>query len=105
MRNPPLPFIQVTSLRATSSSIPPQQSDNISQLGEVQKISRGMGLLVMRNLPTLSTEVNPMRVSSDIPPQGAGGSSKPVGWEPVVLAYNWKLVVPANLRMKVTFCM
>jgi hypothetical protein len=43
---------------------------------------------------------------SGIPPQGAGGSSKPAAWEPIVLAYhNRELVVPANLWMKVAFYM
>jgi hypothetical protein len=59
----------------------------------------------VRNLPKLSFEVTPLgATSSDIPPQGAGGFSKNVDWEPIVLAYhNRELVVPANLRMRVTW--
>lgn len=48
-----------------------------------------------------------MEVSSSvIPPQGADAFSKPVDWEPNVVVYhNRDLMVPANLRSKVAFCM
>jgi hypothetical protein len=61
----------------------------------------------VRNLPSLSLEVTSLGASnSGIPPWGAGCSSKPVDWEPIVLAYhNRELVVPANLWTKVTFYM
>jgi hypothetical protein len=67
----------------------------------------GRDSLVVGNLHTLSIEVTLWKpVVSDKPPQGAGGSSKPVDWKPIVLAYhNRELVVSANLRMRVTFCM
>jgi hypothetical protein len=72
-----------------------------------QLLTGGRDLLVVRNLPTLSIEVTSLEASSsNIPPQGAGGSSKPVDWEPIVLAYhNRELLVPTNMRMRVTFCM
>jgi hypothetical protein len=61
----------------------------------------------MKNLPLLFIEVNSLGDSgSDIPPQGASGSSIPVDWEPIVLAHhNRDLVVPAKLRTRVTLCM
>jgi hypothetical protein len=94
-------------LGASSNGIPPRGADSISQPREAEKITGGRDSLVVRNLPTLSIEVTSSGVSSsDIPPQEAGGSSKPVDWEAIVLAYhNRELVVPANLRMKVTLCM
>jgi hypothetical protein len=82
-------------------------ADSISQPGEAEKKTRGRNSLDVRNLSTLSTEVTSLRArSSDIPPQRAGGNSKPVDWEAIVLAYyNRELVVPTNLKMRVTLCM
>jgi hypothetical protein len=56
----------------------------------------------VRNLPLLFIEVTSLGASGfEIPPQGAGGSNKPVDCEPIVLAYhNRELVVPANLRIR-----
>jgi hypothetical protein len=64
-------------------------------------------VLIVRNLPAISIEVTFLGASSsDIPPQGVGDSSKSMDWEPIVLAYhNRKLMVPAKLRTRVTFCM
>jgi hypothetical protein len=75
------------------------EADSISQSGEVGKLTMGRNALVVRNLPTLSIDVTCLGArSSDTPPQGPGGSSRLVGWEPIVLAYS-ELVVPANLKM------
>jgi hypothetical protein len=92
-------------LGASSSGTPPRGADSIRKPREAEKITRGRDSLVVGKIPTLSIEVTPWEtVISDMPPQGAGGSSKPADWEPIVLAYqNRELVVPANLRM--TFCM
>jgi hypothetical protein len=66
---------------ASSSGIPLQGADSINQPGEAEKITGGRDSLVVRNLPALSIEVTSLGASSsDISPQGAGGSSKPVDW-------------------------
>jgi hypothetical protein len=58
----------------------------------------------VRNLPSSSIEVTCLGVSSYCTtPQEACGYSKPADWEPIVLAYNRKLVVPGNLGTKMTF--
>jgi hypothetical protein len=59
----------------------------------------------MRNLHSLSLKITLEASTYDIPQQGAGGSSRHMKWEPLVLAYhNRELVVLAELWMKVTFC-
>jgi hypothetical protein len=83
--------------------MPPQGAENISQRREAEETTGGRDSLVLRNLPTLSIKATSLGVSSsDIPPQGASGSSKPVDWEQIILAHhNREMMVPANLRTRV----
>jgi hypothetical protein len=91
---------------ASSSGILPWEADSISQPREGEETIGGRGSPVVRNPPTLYEVTSLGASSSDISPQRAGESSKPVDWEPIVLAFpNRELVVPANLRTRVTFCM
>jgi hypothetical protein len=88
-------------LAASSSGIPCQGDDSISHPNEAGKITRSRDLQVMRNIPTIYTEVTSLEVcTSDIPPKTASGSSKPVGWKPIALAYDNK-----EPMVKVDFCM
>jgi hypothetical protein len=125
VENLPLLFIEATSLGASGSDIPPQGASGscipvdwepvalayhlgeLSEPGEAEKITWGQGLTTCEKPTYTFYRGHPLGASSsDIPPQGAGGSSKPVDWEPTVLAYhNRELVVQANLRMTVTLCM
>jgi hypothetical protein len=92
---------------ASSSGTPPWAADSIRQPREAEKTTGNRGSLTVRNLPLLFTEVTSSEASgSDIPSKGVSGSSIPVDWEPIVLVYhNIELVLPANLRMRVTLCM
>jgi hypothetical protein len=45
--------VDVSQQGPSSSGIPPEGADNISQPGEAEKITRCMGLLVVNNLPLL----------------------------------------------------
>jgi hypothetical protein len=92
---------------ASSSGIPPQRTDSISQPKEVEKTTGSKDSPVVRILLLPFIEVTSLGASgSGIPPQGASGSSIPVDWEPVVQAHHHReLVLPANLWMKVTYNM
>jgi hypothetical protein len=84
---------------ASSSGIPPQGANSISQPGEAEKTTGDRDSPVVRNLLLPFVEVISLGASgSGIPPQGASGSSIHVDWEPVVLEYHHgEFVVLANL--------
>jgi hypothetical protein len=84
------------SQQGASSSV--RGADSISQPKEAEKTTRGRDSQFMRNLPLPFTEATSLGASgSGIPPHGASGSSIPVDWEPVVLAYhNRQMAIPAN---------
>jgi hypothetical protein len=92
---------------ASSSGILPWGADSISQPREAEKTTRDRDSPVVRNIPSPSIEVTSLGASSsDIPTQGAGGSSKPVNWKPIAFdIHNRELAVPPNLWMKVTYYM
>jgi hypothetical protein len=65
---------------SSSSDVPPQGADSISQLGEPEKTTGGRGSPVVRNLPLLFIQVTCLGASSSgILPQGDSSSSKHLG--------------------------
>jgi hypothetical protein len=75
--------------KASSSGMPPQGADSISQPRVGEKITGGRDSPGVRNLPLPFVEVTSLGASgSGIPPQGPSGSCIPVDWEPAVLAYH-----------------
>jgi hypothetical protein len=69
------------------------------------KFREALTRVVVRNLPHFIWR-SPPREPVVLKYHRRVGSSKPVSCEPIVLAYHIKeLVVPVNLRMRVTLCM
>jgi hypothetical protein len=69
-----------SSQQGTSiSGTPPRGASSTDRPGDAEKLTGGRDLLVVRNLPSRPIKVISQGViSSDIPPQGVTGSSKPV---------------------------
>jgi hypothetical protein len=86
---------------SSCSGIPPQGTDSI---GQPVKLRRQLG---GRDSPVVKNLLYHLGASSSgITPRGASGCSKPVDWEPEVLAFHHgELRVPANPWTRVTYNM